>query len=206
MPAPETDTRLLGNRPVLGHVNLMVDTFITNTNVADLRAIVRGMLATSPPSVTSQFMTAARVRLVQTNTDTSPVSARLFTERAADGNMVPTPELQKFLKRIRALYGAGMGFASLQLLAVAVRATIGLQWDEGGETEALLAAIDTDISQAIQSSREEMDARRVADLAAAREQVNGLRSAVKESQCDVDKWGGSCPFEQGADGLDFWKI
>jgi hypothetical protein len=54
------------------------------------------------------------------------------------------------LMRARLFCGSGMGFASLDLLATIVRATVGARWDEDGEFADILAMIDTDIAQAIQ--------------------------------------------------------
>lgn len=43
-----------------------------------------------------------------------------------------------------------MGFASLAILSSIVKATVGLRWEEDGAMADVLAAIDTDISQAMQ--------------------------------------------------------
>ncbi|OCH86245.1 hypothetical protein OBBRIDRAFT_797383 [Obba rivulosa] len=183
----------------------MVDTFIANASVDDLRAIVRGVLATSPPTLASAFTAAARQRLMQTNATAPPCAADLFAIRASDGMAEPKRELKEVLARARTLYGAGMGFASLKVLAEVVRATIGLRWEES-EMDNTLAAIDADISQAIQSSREELEGDRVTDLDRAREAVNVLRAAVTESQKDAGVRGVGFPFERGAASLNFWKI
>ncbi|GBE87182.1 hypothetical protein SCP_1004290 [Sparassis crispa] len=164
------------------------------------------MIATTPPSAASAFTAAARYRLVHVNATALPSPASLFARRNPDGMAVPTVELQTTLARVRALYGCGMGFASLRVLAGVVRATVGLRWKEGSEIEDLLASVDSDICQGIQSSREEMEGGRVSDLETARDAVNELRSAVKESLQDVEIWGGDYPFERGEVSLDFWKM
>ncbi|KAH8093120.1 hypothetical protein BXZ70DRAFT_440717 [Cristinia sonorae] len=208
MPAPQSSpvhSRLHEGRPVLGHVNLMVDTLIVNANIDDLRAIVRATLASSPPAMAGTFTAAARTRLLQTNAVLPPHPGNLFGTRA-DGSIVPTPELRAALVRARALYGAGLGLASLKVLALVVRATKGHRWEESGEMENTFSDIDADISQALQSTREELDGGRVADMTKARETLRELRASIQESQQEVKSWGGSFPFERAAATLEFWKL
>ena len=119
---------------------------------------------------------------------------------------MPTDTLRRVLSRARALYGAGLGFASLRVLAVVVRAAKGVQWLEGGELETTLAAIDVDISQAIQSCTEELGSGRAADPMFVKTALNELRTAVKENRRVVDAGRGGYLFEQGENALDFWKI
>ena len=99
-----------------------------------------------------------------------------------------------------------MGFASLKILARVVSATVGLRWEEDGAMEDTLANIDADISQAIQSAKEEIDNNRVTDLQEAREVVLELRTAVNDSQMDVKKWDGAFPFERAAASLEYWRV
>ncbi|KAI8992728.1 hypothetical protein BD414DRAFT_482001 [Trametes punicea] len=211
MVAPElyggpSGTTTGASRPVLGHVNLMVDTFIANANLEDLRAIVRGMLATSPPSVAAAFTAAARQRLIRVKATDIPDTTGIFAAGANGSSAVPTEKLDGVLVRIRTLYGSGMGIASLKILARVVGATVGLRWEEDGAMEDALAAIDADISQAIQSAKEEIDGNRVADFHEAREVVNAMRSAVNDSQVDVKKWNGEFPFERAAASLEYWRV
>ncbi|KAJ7093425.1 hypothetical protein B0H15DRAFT_832290 [Mycena belliarum] len=206
MSAPQTQTtpRDPLARPVLGHVNLMADTLIANATLDDLRAIVRSMVASATPGVAAALTAAARDRLAQTHMRTSsgsgtaqPPSGALFTPHG-----VPTTQLHDVLRRARALYGSGMGFASLGLLACAVRATVGLRWERDGATADILAVIDADIGQAIQSCKEEADAgRAVGD----RRGLHELRGAVAASAADVAAWGGEFPFERAAASLEFWN-
>ena len=65
---------------------------------------------------------------------------------------MPTQELHDALTRVRSLYGAGLGFASLRALTAIVRATVPLRWESDGVTADILAVIDADIGQAIQAS------------------------------------------------------
>ncbi|KAG6872504.1 hypothetical protein C0995_009260 [Termitomyces sp. Mi166 len=193
-------------RPVLGHVNLMVDTFIANANVDDLRSIVRSLLATNSPSLAASFTSAARSRLRQTAPKTSVNSYALFTLPSQTTPASPTQHLHDVLVRARALYGAGMGFASLKMLTSVMRASIGVRWEDDSDLATLFAFIDADIGQAIQSSKEEIEGGRVSDWEAAREIVDDLRGVVKESKRDVQAWGGEFPFERTAASLEYWKL
>lgn len=120
--------------------------------------------------------------------------------------MEPTAELRRVLTRARMLYGVGLGFASLRLLAQPVRATAKFRWEPGSDIEQVLAEIDADIGQALQSSREEMDSGRGGNLVAARAALEELRAAIKQSQTAVDSWAGVYPFERAAATLEFWKL
>ncbi|KAF8193933.1 hypothetical protein K438DRAFT_1828281 [Mycena galopus ATCC 62051] len=204
MPAPETRPRPTNARPVLGHVNLMADTLIANANLDDLRAIVRSMVASATPGIATALTAAARERLQQTNARCYPGAYNLFATYGA--NATTTPHLQEVLKRARALYGSGMGFASLGVLASAVRSTIGIRWDSEGDVADILAVIDADIAQAIQSCKEELEAGRVGDYTSARKALADLRSTVDASYADVETWGGEFPFERAASSLAYWKL
>ncbi|KAI0820527.1 hypothetical protein BC628DRAFT_1330187 [Trametes gibbosa] len=195
-----------GRRPVLGHVNLMVDTFIVNANLEDLRAIVRGMLATSPPSVAAAFTSAARQRLVRVRATDIPDVAGIFVAVSGGSAAVPGEKLEGILHRVRTLYGSGMGFASLRILARVVSATEGLRWEEDSAMEDTLGVIDADISQAIQSAKEEIDGGRVTDPQEARAVVHELRAAIADSQMDIKKWGGAFPFERAEASLEYWRM
>lgn len=164
------------------------------------------MLATSPPSVAQAFTSAARQRLLRVNATAVPDTTGLFNPGSGDKTAFPSEKLQDVLIRTRTLYGSGMGFASLQILARVVSATVGLRWEEDSAMEDVLAVIDADISQAIQSSKEEIEGGRVADFQAAREIVHELRSAVNDSQMDVKKWDGEFPFDRAASSLEYWRV
>lgn len=118
---------------------------------------------------------------------------------------MPTPELYDTLRRARALYGAGMGFASLRLLTHVLRKTIGLKWEEDGDLSDALAVIDSDVTQAIQSCKEEVG-RIKGDFAEAHEIVRGLRSCIADSANDVQVWGGEFPFERAQASLQCWNM
>lgn len=157
---------------------------LTHTHIefCSLRAIVRSLLATGTPGLA------------------------FFIQRSGDRTVVPTAQLDDTLARARSLYGAGLGFASLGILAAVVRATIGTKWEEDGDMADALAVIDADIAQAIQSATEEIEAGQIGDLGEAREAVSRLRSSVEDSYADVQSWGGEFPFERAFSSMDCWKF
>ncbi|KAI0351112.1 hypothetical protein OH77DRAFT_1430131 [Trametes cingulata] len=164
------------------------------------------MLATSPPSVAAAFTSAARQRLQRVKATDIPDTTDIFLAGSGDNAACPTEKLDTILLRIRTLYGSGMGFASLKILARIVAATVGLRWEEDSTMEDTLAIIDADISQAIQSAKEEIDGGRVTNFDEAREVVHELRSAINESQTDTKKWSGDFPFERAAASLEYWRV
>ncbi|EKM54571.1 uncharacterized protein PHACADRAFT_175092 [Phanerochaete carnosa HHB-10118-sp] len=215
MPAPQT-IHSSGFEPSLkanfAHVNLMVDSFIANAEPDDLRAILRTMLSSCPPSTASAFTAAARKRLerlAQTSsrhpTPTTTAPSTLFATYP-DGGATPSPSLDGTLRRARALYGAGMGFASLAALTAIARGTLGLRWAPDGPMADTLAAVDADIAQALQSAREEYGAGRVADLDAARATLRELEETLAASQDDAVRWGGEFPFERALVDVQHWKL
>lgn len=164
------------------------------------------MLATSPPTVAHAFTSAARQRLLRMNATAIPDTTDVFDAGSGVKTAVPTQKLHDILIRTRTLYGSGLGFASLKILARIVIATVGLRWEDSSVMDAALAEVDADISQAIQSSKEEMDSERVVDIQDARDAVQELRSAVNESQIDAKKWDGAFPFERAASSLEYWRV
>ncbi|KIJ96711.1 hypothetical protein K443DRAFT_682114 [Laccaria amethystina LaAM-08-1] len=206
MPALEVLPRAIDCRPALGHVNLMVDTFIANATIDDLRSITRDLIATGPPGIAPAFTKAARSRLRQINPKSFANPHSLFRRQTHTSPATPTQHLRDTLNRIRSLYGAGMGFSSLGLLSSVVRSTLGLRWEDDGDMADILSVIDIDIGQAIQSSKEEIEGGRVNDFAFAREAVQNLRCAVNDSLADVNVWGGEFPFERAAASIHYWKI
>ena len=54
------------------------------------------------------------------------------------------------------MYGAGLGFMALRYLTPAMQQTIGLRWEEDDEMADSLAVLDSDMTQAIQSGKEEL--------------------------------------------------
>ncbi|KAF8239087.1 hypothetical protein L208DRAFT_1386536 [Tricholoma matsutake] len=206
MPA-QTFSRSQDVCPALGHVNLMVDTLIANAKIDDLRSIVRGLLATQPPTVTTAFTGIARTRLQQMDTArVYPNASSFFVWNIHSSSTMPTQQLHDTLTRIRSLYGAGLGFASISALVPIIRATIGLRWESNGVMADILAVIDADIGQAIQSSKEEIEGSRVRDIVSARGVVSDLRVAVNESLADTRSWGGEFPFERAVSSIQYWKI
>lgn len=175
------------------------------TAKVSMRAVLRTLLATSPPNVTAAFHDAARRRLDKMNAKQLHPATQLFS-KSSDGFSHPTPELVSVLRRARSLYGAGMGFASLTLLTQVVRATLGIRWREEGDTADALAHIDADVTQAIQSCKEELAGGRVADLNGARATVNELHNALTHSDRDAEIRGDEAPFERALASVQYWKF
>jgi len=179
--------------------------FIPHTNfIPSLRATVRILLASTPPSTAQAFTKAARSRLANPNASPLPHSQMLFYFDGAE--LTPTSALYDILAHVRALYGAGMGLTSFGVLATVIRTSLGLRWTSFGAAAEAFALIDGDICQAIQSSKEEIDAGRAGDIESAHAKVADLRSALNESADAVSHWGGDFPFECAAASLDVWKF
>jgi hypothetical protein len=94
------------------------------------------------PGFASAFAAATRSRCGQF------LSADLcfFTQKSNGQEASPTHSYVKLIQA-RTLYGAGMGFVSLSILAAVVKATAGLRWEEGGEMADALTEVDTDLGQ-----------------------------------------------------------
>ncbi|KAI0769644.1 hypothetical protein BD413DRAFT_76742 [Trametes elegans] len=193
-------------RPVLGHVNLMVDTLIANASLNELRAFVRATLATSPPSAAGTFTAAARKHLVRANAAALPRHETLFVQSADGHSWEPAPDLAVVLGRCRMLYGAGLGVASLAALIEVVRGAIGIRWEEDSGVEGALAAVDADLTQAIQSAKEELDGGRVVDVGEAKAVREALHEALLDDRKDVEGWGGDFPFECGLSSVELWRM
>ncbi|KAF8631506.1 hypothetical protein AX15_002369 [Amanita polypyramis BW_CC] len=204
MPAPAS--RLQEARPVVNHVNLMVDTFIANASVEDLRSISRCLLATGPAGIVPAFLNAAHTRLTQTNAKAVPNKHTLFTNQPHDTKVSPTEDLYEALTRARKLFGSGLGLASLGIFTAIVWGTVGLRWDGSGDMTDILAAIDGDITQAIQSCKEEISSGRISDHVAAVNTVNELKFAISQCQVDVESWGGEFPFDRASLSLELWNF
>ncbi|KAI0798206.1 hypothetical protein C8Q75DRAFT_740987 [Abortiporus biennis] len=181
----------------------MIDTFIANANVEDLRAIVRSTIATNP-STTAAFGSAARQRMTQGSATGRTQYKELFVK--SDGETVAGPDLSRALVHARSLYGVGLGVASLKVLACILRATIGHRWEEGGILENVFAEIDADVSQGLQSTREEIESGRLSDKTVALSGLGELRSAIQDSKKEVERWGGVYPFERAASSMAYWKL
>lgn len=208
MPAPEVDSYTKGLYPAVGHVSLMVDTLIANASIDDLRAIIRSHLTTSSPDVSASFVDAARGCLRQTLNRGQSKPPTLFETREERGRcyVAATPKLNSLLAYTRSLYGAGMGFDSIDVLTGIVRATTGLRWDATGSLTDVFAVIDTDISQAIQSCKEEVVGGHLRDASAARAALRKLRLALAECREEVNGWGVDFPFSRGSSNADCFQF
>ena len=99
-----------------------------------------------------------------------------------------------------------MGIASLGVLMDVIKATIGLKWARDGLMADSLAAVDADISQAIQSAKEELAGGRPSDIDKARIVVRELGEWLTESSKDTERWGGEFPFEKALVSVEYWKL
>jgi len=173
-----------------------------------LRTIVRSLLATSPPTVSTSFISAARSCLSQSLHNGMSKPSALFETRDDHGHyrIVPSAKLGGLLAYTRSLYGAGMGFDSIDVLSGIVRATSGLRWDSQDGLIDVLAVIDADISQAIQSCKEEWMGGHVRDTGAARAALRKLRAALAECREEVEIWGGEFPFSRGSSNADCLQL
>lgn len=148
-----------------------------------------------------------------------------------DTDPIFTPHAHELVGRARALFGAGLGLASLQLLTLLIHGTHGLRWSEDGSFVDALAVLDGDIAQAIQSSAEEIAQQAVAQLVSSStttsqreaftpyqqqqqvveenwaeegsKAVYELRSALKACEDEVEGWGGEFPFQRGLANVEW---
>lgn len=166
------------------------------------------MLATNPPTVAASFVSSARSYLTKTMQRGLTKQTLIFDKKERHGRIeiVPTTKLNGLLEYTRSLYGAGMGFDGIELLTGVVRATSGLRWGPSDHLIDVFAIIDVDISQAIQSCKEELANGYVRDIGIARTALRKLRGALVDCRREVESWGGEFPFSRGcsnADSLQF---
>lgn len=131
-------------------------------------------------------------------------SSPLF-RTSEDGLSRPGNAFYQTLQVIRPIYGAGLGSLALQHLALVVQQTIDLRWEEEGEMADSLAVLDSDMTQAIQSSKEQQ-LREGNFGEEARKVVKEFRFRVSEASKSVKSWGGEFPFERTEDSLKYWKV
>ncbi|KAG8908773.1 hypothetical protein FRB99_003011 [Tulasnella sp. 403] len=194
-------------RPIVAHVNMQLDSFLANSNIDDLRAIVRSLLATGPAGTVPAFTTIARQR-VQRTTGRKLQSPSSYFSTDPSGQPIPTQALWDTVARARAHFGVGLGFESLPILLTIVNTTRSLRWEIESDMEDALIIIDGDIAQALQSCREQLThPELVKDKDAARSALSNLKSALIDSRTEVEAWGGEFPFEKGLLCIDGqWKL
>ncbi|KAF8583531.1 hypothetical protein K439DRAFT_1634378 [Ramaria rubella] len=181
------------------HVNLMIDTFIANAPATDLRAVIRALLSTIP-STSVPFNYIARTRLKQSLAKAAlPPQSSLFSLRG--GIATPTHHFTEVLRHARMLFGAGLGVDSLPVLTYVIRATFPLRWTMSDNDPLLphLAIIDSDLSQAIQSCKEEVAAgflQSEDEIAGAKAALDELFRALEESRRLAATWGGEFCFDR----------
>jgi hypothetical protein len=100
----------------------------------------------------------------------------------------------------------GLGVDSLPILTYVIRATFPLRWTTSDNDPLLphLAVLDSDLSQAIQSCKEEL----AAGLLQTEEEVNSAKlsledlfRALEEGRHLVESWGGEFCFDRVSDVL-----
>lgn len=84
--------------------------------------------------------------------------------------------------------------------------TIGLRWEDDGDMADSLAMLDGDMTQAIQSGKEELLREKGASVNEARAVVKELRLRLSEASASVRSWGGEFPFERTQASLEHWKL
>ena len=166
-------------------------------------------MTTSPPDVSASFVDAARGCLRQSlNNKGHSKQPALFETREDRGRcyVAATPKLNSLLAYTRSLYGAGMGFDSIDVLTGIVRAATGVRWDAAANLADVLAVVDTDICQAIQSCKEEVVGGHLRDPAAARAGLRKLRLALAECREEVGVWGVEFPFSRGSSNAECFQF
>lgn len=104
------------------------------------------------------------------------------------------------------MYGSGLGFMALRYLTPAMQQTIGLRWKDDDVMAESLAFLDSDMTQAIQSGKEELMRENGAGVNEARAVVKELRLRLSEVSASVKSWGGEFPFERTQASLEYWNI
>lgn len=104
------------------------------------------------------------------------------------------------------MYGVGLGLTALRHLTPAIQQTIGLRWEDDDEMADSLAVLDSDMTQAIQSGKDELMRENGAGLNEARAIVKELRLRLSEASASVKSWGGEFPFERTQASLEYWKL
>lgn len=95
---------------------------------------------------------------------------------------------------------------ALRYLTPAMQQTIGLRWEDDDEMADSLAVLDSDMTQAIQSSKEELMREKGVGVNEARVVVKELRLRLSEASASVKAWGGEFPFERTQASLEYWKL
>jgi len=170
-----------------------------------IRAAVRAMLATTAPSAAGAFTKAARARLTKAYPSHIPTDRDLFV-LDEEGYVHPTTDLAHVLRHARSLYGAGLGLLALDVFNEIIRSLFGQRWEPDGDTADVLAVVDADLCQAIQSTKEEIEAGRAGEPAQVHAVVARLRMTLQQSAADVMVWSRDSPFERAAASVDCWKL
>lgn len=103
------------------------------------------------------------------------------------------------------MYGVGLGFMALQYLTPVVQQTTGLRWEDG-EIADSLAVLDSDMTQAIQSGKEELLRKDGIGIDEAKAVVKELRIQLSKALENTKSSEGEFPFERTQASLEYWKI
>ena len=132
--------------------------------------------------------------------------SQLFTSDPTHfGLALPGRDINKVLRHARALYGSGLGLSGLEVLLEVIQATYGLRWTENGPTGDLLAIVDADCCQAIQSAKEEIDGGRGGPYERVRTSIARARAVLAQSAKDVSSWSPDFPFQRALASVEIWK-
>ncbi|KIM32085.1 hypothetical protein M408DRAFT_14629 [Serendipita vermifera MAFF 305830] len=193
--------------PQVRHVNLMVDTIITNVASDDIRTLVRALLSSSPAHVTDQFCSLAKAHLNHIPIPPPPRGPELFAipPSSDEEELKPTPAFETLLARARARYGAGLGVSSIQVLLPIVEVAATMPWTEESAIEESLAIVDSDIAAALLNTKEETGAGGEAG-ARAIGVLRKLRDTFEIVKEKVEARGGDFPFERSEDALSSLEL
>lgn len=169
---------------------------------------MRSLLASSPPNLSARLITVARGHWKHKLSGCGPPatpSPTLF-HASHDGLPKPTDLFYQTLQDARSIYGAGLGRTALRYLTPVLQQTIDLQWVEDDEMAIALAVLDSDMTQAIQSSKDEMMREGGTSVSETRTVVKELQLRLSEASASVGLWGGEFPFERTQASLEHWKL
>ena len=106
-------------------------------------------------------------------------------------------------------YGAGLGVESLETLNNIVEVVAETHWkeDDGvNRMENILAAIDQDISQAVESAKQQIEAGHIDDIERAGQVKEALFKALQKCEQSVGAWNAEMfPFPRGLESVRGWR-
>ncbi|KAK1495324.1 aldo/keto reductase [Colletotrichum cuscutae] len=174
-----------GQSAKTAHVNMMTDTIITNLPAANLRVIMRSLLA-AHPDVTTTFEAETRIYV----RDAALLSAQ--------GELSSEATLRKTQATIRCMLGCGLSLESIPLMTRVVRAGIKLLVDPETTKEkanAVLASVDGDIVQIMTAVEKRLlAATRESLIDDERDVVTNLHESLLECRAIIEEKGMEYPY------------